>query len=308
MKKNQNKSKSKVEERKSVANQCDYSRSNGKCGRALSENFGKPCPGRSCEDWKCDAEGTAVTVVEHRTAAVSAAGAVTVVPSHASRRDADGTVNYRDRVSEAYGRIETAKDNLLRECVKFGALLTEVGYYLGEARGRGKDGDGLKAWLEENCPEVNYSTAINYKALATKCVKMLGGGSQAVAVLQDKTEVIPPGEEEAVEVESKFIEKRDNLFNEVKSRRELEQTYFKFMAHEGKGRQGGANKGQSGTGRRALTAEEKSDSAGVEIRELVGKLIAFDKSGKFRMLTAQAQSDIVLYLKDVVKSFEEQQA
>ena len=69
-------------------------------------------------------------------------------------------------------------------------------------------------------------------------MKMRGGGSRAVAVLQDKTEVVPPGEDAPIEVESKFIEKRDELFNEVKSRRELEQTYFKFMASEGKGKPG----------------------------------------------------------------------
>ena len=149
-----------------------------------------------------------------------------------------GQNTYQQRVSDQYAAIETAKDNLLRECVKFGALLTEVGYFLGEARGRGKDGEGLQAWLAENCPEVNYNTAMGYKALAGKCVKMLGGGSQAVAVLQDKTEVVPPGEDAPIEVESKFIEKRDELFNEVKSRRELEQTYFKFMASEGKGKAG----------------------------------------------------------------------
>ena len=143
-----------------------------------------------------------------------------------------GGSTYQQRVSDQYAAIETAKDNLLRECVKFGALLTEVGYYLGETQG--KKGEGLQAWLAENCPEVNYSTAMGYKALAAKCVKMLGGGSQAVAVLQDKTEVVPPGENEPIQVESKFLEKRDELFNEVKSRRELEQTYFKFMASEGK--------------------------------------------------------------------------
>ena len=141
---------------------------------------------------------------------------------------------YQKRVSDQYAAIETAKDNLLRECVKFGALLTEVSYFLGEARHAKNEGEGLKAWLAENCPEVNYSTAMNYKALAGKCVKMLGGGSQAVAVLQDKTEVVPPGEDAPIEVDSKFIEKRDELFNEVKSRRELEQTYFKFMASEGR--------------------------------------------------------------------------
>ena len=216
MKNNQNKSK--VEERKSVANQCDYSRSNGKCGRAMCEHFGKLCPGRSCEDWSCDAEGTAVTVVEAKSQQLTAN-------------------SYQTRVSDQYAAIETAKDNLLRECVKFGALLTEVGYYLGEGRGHGEC-CGLQAWLEENCPEVNYKTAMGYKALAGKCVKMLGGGSQAVAVLQDKTEVVPPGEDAPIEVESKFIEKRDELFNEVKSRRELEQTYFKLMASEGKGKPG----------------------------------------------------------------------
>ena len=73
---------------------------------------------------------------------------------------------YQKRVSDQYAAIETATDNLLRACAKFGALLTEVGYFLGAARGRGKDGEGLQAWLAENCPEVNYKTAMGYKALA----------------------------------------------------------------------------------------------------------------------------------------------
>ena len=163
-----------------------------------------------------------------------------------------GGSTYQQRVSDQYAAIETAKDNLLRECVKFGALLTEVGYYLGETQG--KKGEGLQAWLAENCPEINYNTAIGYKALAGKCVKMLGGGSQAVAVLQDKTEVVPPGEDAPIEVDSKFIEKRDELFNEVKSRRELEQTYFKFMASEGRRGQGRPK----GTGAGTVEYKKKS--------------------------------------------------
>ena len=221
----------KVEARKSVENRCDYARLNGKCGRAMCENFGKICPGRSCEDWKCDAEGGAVTVVVPKGAAI-----------------------YKDRVSEAYGRVESAKDNLLRECVKFGALLTEVEDFLGNEQRR--EGSGLKGWLEENCPEVNYNTALGYKAMAAKCVRMIGGGSQAVAVLQDKTEVIPPGEDAPIEVESKFMEKRDELFSEVKSRRELEQTYFNFMAREGRPK-GGRPKAEE----KPLPKLKKSDEA-----------------------------------------------
>ena len=205
----------------SVANKCDYERTNGKCGSALCEDyFGKPCPGRTCPDWLCEAEGDASVSADSTCGTTTAVAVV-------------GQNTYQQRVSDQYAAIETAKDNLLRECVKFGALLTEVCYYLGEGRGHGECG-GLQTWLEENCPEVNYKTAMGYKALAGKCVKMLGGGSQAVAVLQDKTEVVPPGEDAPIEVDSKFIEKRDELFNEVKSRRELEQTYFKFMASEGR--------------------------------------------------------------------------
>ena len=143
-----------------------------------------------------------------------------------------GGSTYQQRVSDQYAAIETAKDNLLRECVKFGALLLEVSYYLGSTQG--KKGEGLQAWLSENCPQINYKTAMGYKRMGEMAVTKLGGGSQAVAVLQDKTEVIPPGEDAPIEVESKFIEKRDELFSEVKSRRELEQAYFKFMASEGR--------------------------------------------------------------------------
>lgn len=221
-----------------------------------------------------------------------------------------GQNTYQQRVSDQYAAIETAKDNLLRECVKFGALLTEVGYCLGEARGRGKDGEGLQAWLAENCPEVNYKTAMGYKALAGKCVKMLGGGSQAVAVLQDKTEVVPPGEDAPIEVDSKFIEKRDKLFNEVKSRRDLEQTYFKFMASEGR-RGPGRPKGSVALGvesaARAKTAAVRSAEAEQEMRELIGKLGAFlTRGGKVGMLSAQARDDMHRALVDYAQQLADQ--
>ena len=210
---------------------CDGMRKDGTCGNGYnSVMHNKKCPGH-CKEWWNDAARNQA----------AATGKMPVAPvASANGRDArsPSVNNYRDRVSNQYAAIETAKDNLLRECVKFGALLTEVSYFLGEARHANNEGEGLKAWLEENCPEVNYSTAINYKALAGKCVKMIGGGSQAVAALQDKTEVIPPGEDAPVDVDAKFIEKRDELFAEVKSRRELEQTYFDFMAREGKRRPG----------------------------------------------------------------------
>ena len=238
---------------------CDGMRKDGTCGNGCNvENHNKPCVGKKCPyrfgEYYHKTGGGYVQPcsvlpkhVDSTKAAVETAVAVV------------GASTYQKRVSDQYAAIETAKDNLLRECVKFGALLTEVGYFLGEARHAKNEGEGLKAWLAENCPEVNYSTAINYKALAGKCVKMLGGGSQAVAVLQDKTEVVPPGEDAPIEVDSKFIEKRDELFNEVKSRRDLEQTYFKFMASEGKGKPGrpkGSGAAADGPVRKLSRADE----------------------------------------------------
>lgn len=211
---------------------CDGMRKDGTCGNGCNvENHNKPCVGKKCPyrfgEYYHKTGGGYVQPNSQLIQAASTKAAVETAIAIV------GGSTYQQRVSDQYAAIETAKDNLLRECVKFGALLTEVGYYLGEGRGHGECG-GLQTWLEENCPEVNYNTAMGYKALAGKCVKMLGGGSQAVAVLQDKTEVVPPGEDAPIEVDSKFIEKRDELFNEVKSRRDLEQTYFKFMASEGR--------------------------------------------------------------------------
>ena len=212
---------------------CDGMRKDGTCGNGSNvENHNKPCVGKKCPyrfgEYYHKTGGGYVQpnsqLIQAASTKAAVATAIAIV----------GGSTYQQRVSDQYAAIETAKDNLLRECVKFGALLTEVSYFLGEARHAKNEGDGLKAWLAENCPEINYNTAIGYKALAGKCVKMLGGGSQAVAVLQDKTEVVPPGEDAPIEVDSKFIEKRDELFNEVKSRRDLEQTYFKFMASEGR--------------------------------------------------------------------------
>ena len=248
MKKNQNKSK--FEGRKSVANQCDYSRSNGKCGRAMCDNFGKLCPGRSCEDWSCDAEGEPCIhfggedycpefkddkitcdncpkwIAEHKSSAVTV-----VEPS-------GGAVGMTDQdvaagITRQLQVIEDAEKNAQLERVKLGVVLIRWEQYLGDGRGRGKAGGGLKGWLEANVPTLGYETARSYKDQAKKAVEMLGGGAKAQAVLLDEPTVTQP-DGEVIEIETDYVAKRDKIFEDVKSRRQLEQTYFKFMASEGR--------------------------------------------------------------------------
>lgn len=57
----------------------------------------------------------------------------------------------------------------LRSIVEFGALLIEVETWLRKRGGaqRGPGSTGLKAWLAENAPEVDYKTAMGYKYAAS---------------------------------------------------------------------------------------------------------------------------------------------
>ena len=134
-----------------------------------------------------------------------------------------------------YKTVVAATGQMLREAVKFGAMLMELETIVGKSQGgRGTDGDGIKAWLAEHCPEINYKTATVYKSLAAKSATLIGGmGLQVVAALQGG-EKVTKTDGEVIDVPAEIIEKRDALFAECDSRRKLEQAYFAFMSEEGK--------------------------------------------------------------------------
>ena len=154
------------------------------------------------------------------------------------------TLTYRERVETAYAEVNRRGGEFMRSVCAFGALLDEVAAFLGEGRGGDRksklpagdfDDNSLKSWLDENCPDVNYSTAMKYRALAGKAARMIGGGTQAIAALQGRDTVAAPGTGEVIDVDSEIIEKREALFAEVDSRRKLEQAYFAFMQESGGG-------------------------------------------------------------------------
>ena len=133
-----------------------------------------------------------------------------------------------------YQAVVAATGQMLREAVKFGAMLMELETIVGKSQGgRGTDGDGIKAWLAEHCPEINYKTATVYKSLAAKSATLIGGmGLQVVAALQGG-EKVTKTDGEVIDVPAEIIEKRDALFAECDSRRKLEQAYFAFMSESG---------------------------------------------------------------------------
>ena len=128
-----------------------------------------------------------------------------------------------NEISAQYGVLAAKGNDFRREAIKFGSLLVEWEQFLGKSQGR--DGEGLKNWLEQYCPEINYSTAIKYKLLAEKNAQMLGGGAMALAALQGETTVTQP-DGEVIDVEAEVIEKRDEIFAEANSFSKLEQMWF----------------------------------------------------------------------------------
>ena len=135
------------------------------------------------------------------------------------------------QLMEQYRVVVAAERASFRERVKFGAMLILWEQYLG-GRGQGREGEGLKGWLEQNCPAISYVSAMAYKDSAKRAVAMLGGGAMATAALLGESEVTQPSGE-TVEVSAQIIEKRDAIFEDATSRRKLEQMYFDFMKKNG---------------------------------------------------------------------------
>lgn len=214
MKKNQNMSK--FEERKSCdaeGEPCIHFGGEDYCPEFKDDKI--TCD--NCPKWIAEHKSSAVTVVEPSGGAVGM-----------TEQDVAAGIKRQCKV------IEDAEKNAQLERAKLGVILIRWEQYIGECRGgRGKAGEGLKGWLEENVPELNYKTAVNYKSQAEMALKMLGGGAKAQAVLLDEPTVTQP-DGEVIEIEADYVAKRDKIFEDVKSRRQLEQTYFKFMASEGR--------------------------------------------------------------------------
>ena len=82
----------------------------------------------------------------------------------ATRRPADLDDEIAARVTNSWHKAQDG----LRHIVEFGALLLEVDKWLKARPGakRGQGSYGLRNWLAENCPEVNYDTARGYREAA----------------------------------------------------------------------------------------------------------------------------------------------
>jgi hypothetical protein len=79
-------------------------------------------------------------------------------------KNAISTSHTPDAVTAQYRRAVAGTLEMLR----FGAMLVEIDQDLKRETSKGciQTGESLKAWLESNCPDVNYKTAMRFKHLA----------------------------------------------------------------------------------------------------------------------------------------------
>lgn len=147
----------------------------------------------------------------------------------------DGAV--AEQFRQQLQRVAEAEQNSLRQRVILGAMLIKWERFLGDGRGRGNDGEGLKGWLATNLPELGYSAAHGYKQLAVKALEMLGGGAMALESLVGGESVMDPAGE-TVDIDAEIIERREEIFATADSRRKLEQMYFDFAGEKKKGKAG----------------------------------------------------------------------
>ena len=96
---------------------------------------------------------------------------------------------------------DKAQDGL-RSIVEFGALLLEVEAWLKKRGGaqRGPGSTGLKAWLAEHAPEVDYKTAMGYKYAASGLMALADKAqNRPLLVLMGEQPLSDKEEEEARE-------------------------------------------------------------------------------------------------------------
>lgn len=218
-----------------------------------------------------------------------------------------------DEISAQYGVLSAKANDFLREAIKFGSLLVAWEQFLGKSGGgRTAAGEGLKGWLEQHCPEINYNTAFKYKLLAEKNAQMLGGGAMALAALQGETSVTQP-DGEVIDVEAKIIEKRDEIFAEANSFSKLEQMWFDMFGpvekekKKGKaGRPKGSKAKYDGYPAEALQPAAAARALWSKVIEPALKETGLSAAAK--MLGAQDVADALAVLEPLVSILKERKA
>jgi hypothetical protein len=224
-----------------------------------------------------------------------------VTPDAVERRSEDGGRRSEGGVPYEPGEITAAWGMAVKGLynqVAFGAMLCELDAVISRVRPRSENGqisgreDGLKAWLNDNCPTVNYKTAMRWKGMAeVACAALQEAGTPMPARLIPVAAGMLPPDGESFDFDKGKVA-LEKLLN-GRSQRDL------MAALRGPGRP----RGTPSAGRRALTAAEKTDHAWTEIKELLGKVAAYTQGPWIEMLPEDRREWAARTMKDLATCF-----
>ena len=146
-------------------------------------------------------------------------------------------------------------------------------------------GTGLKAWLAEHCPEINYSTARRFLAVAEKTHAALAAGDPAAPGAWGEAPCASAGAEGAAQAPS---ESAVRAYLEGKSQR---QVLTKAPAVPVK--------------RRATTPEELSEKVYETMDGFLGRLEGMERSYETNLLSQDSRRELVTRLKGLARRLEE---
>lgn len=218
-----------------------------------------------------------------------------------------GAVAVKEEVSEAdialclNQRYDDATKTITERTVVFGATLLEAEAVLQKrgllVTGRGHEGEGLKGWLAEHCPNIDYSTAIRWKGLAFQMAQgLMSKDKKATLKIEDIIKLIEGRDDEIeAEVPKAITKQRDELMAAPTVRKFVQQM-FDFTG--GKGKTGRPSSGGKGGTKFAQTAEQRVAEAENQTRELMGKIGAYFMGQWFEKCSQQTKNDFIKCLKD----------
>ncbi len=150
-------------------------------------------------------------------------------------------------------------------------------------RGRPSE-TGLRYWLAIHCPEVNYKTAMGYRAAAR--------GVRRLAQIGNDTPLLP--------LLGDVVFKDEGL--ETLRQRVISIIQGSSLRVLREAARTNPHKGLDGvlTGRRALTIEETALAAGQLARELGGRVDAYCRAGWAESVTQEERDDLIRSLKTAI--------
>ncbi|MFZ4397190.1 MAG: hypothetical protein ACOYOU_16365 [Kiritimatiellia bacterium] len=171
------------------------------------------------------------------------------------------------QLTKQWRKAESAKVEIIR----FGWMLSEVEKVV-FARGRKlRDGSGVAGWLTEHCPEINYKTAMDYKAIYERVRTAI-----KIPDAVDMHDVLEetPGEDKKIEAY------RQQIFDFVLDTpiRELKRPGRKSL-DEG---------GTAPVPRKAPTMEERQEAAARDLMEICELMRRWTEGGQAELLVNDA--------------------